>query len=164
MLQHIEKKNLPYTPEQMFALVGDVERYAEFVPWCVASRVTKREADQIFYADLIVGYKMLRERFSSKVVLESAPDDEKEGLIFIEYLRGPLRHLKNYWRFIREADGSCTIDFSVEFEFKNSMLQGLAQVFFQEIVRRMVGAFEKRAQDLYGVSGIGKGVVPSKSA
>jgi coenzyme Q-binding protein COQ10 len=147
--KHIEKKNLPYTPEQMFVLVAEVDRYHEFAPWCIASRINARESDFIFYADLVVGYKMLRERFSSKVYLEP-PTPEADGRIFIEYLRGPLRHLKNYWRFIREPDGSCTIDFSVEFEFKNSMLQGLSQVFFQEIVRRMVGAFEKRAREIYG--------------
>ena len=144
MLTHIEKKTLPYTPEQMFDLVADVARYKEFAPWCVASRINKRESDDVFYADLVIGYKMIRERFSSKVHLDR-PDH-----IYIEYMRGPLKHLKNHWRFIREPDGSCTIDFCVEFEFTNNMLQGLAQVFFNEVVKRMVGAFEKRAVALYG--------------
>ena len=87
---------------------------------------------------------MLREKFTSKVVTEK-PDH-----IYIEYLKGPLKHLRNHWRFIREPDGSCTIDFSVEFEFKNSILQGLAQVFFQEVIHRMVSAFEERAKEVYG--------------
>lgn len=143
MLKHIEQKNLPYTPEQMFDLVADVARYKEFTPWCVASRINRWDGENIFYADLIVGYKMLRERFSSKVFLER-PDH-----IYIEYLRGPMKHLRNHWRFIREADGSCTIDFSVEFEFENSMLQGLAKVFFNEVIKRMVSAFEARAKDIY---------------
>lgn len=143
MLRHIEQKNLPYTPEQMFDLVADVARYKEFAPWCVASRINRQETDNIFYADLVVGYKMIRERFSSKVFLER-PDH-----IYIEYLRGPMKHLKNHWRFIREADGSCTIDFSVEFEFDNSMLQGVAKVFFNEAIKRMVSAFEKRAEQIY---------------
>jgi len=146
MLTHIEQKRLPYTPEQMFALVGAVEKYHEFLPWCVASRINSRESDALFYADLIVGYKMIRERFSSKVMLE-APNH-----IFIEYLKGPLKHLKNHWRFSREPDGSCLIDFSVEFEFKNKALQGLAQLFFKEVIHRMVGAFEERAKDVYGES------------
>lgn len=148
MLQHIERKTLPYTPEQMFDLVARVDDYSDFAPWCIASRINEWQNDHVFFADLVVGYKMLRERFTSKVYLEPVTGDE--GRIFIEYLRGPLKHLKNYWHFIREEDGSCTIDFSVEFEFKNNVLQGLAQVFFQEVVRRMVSAFEDRAKQLYG--------------
>ena len=142
-LKHIEQKNLPYTAEQMFDLVAAVDQYHEFAPWCLASRINKRESDHIFYADLIIGYKMMRERFSSKVLLDNP------NHITIEYLRGPLQHLQNHWRFISEPDGSCTIDFSVEFEFKNSMLQGIAQVFFQQVVQRMVDAFEARAKELY---------------
>ena len=148
MLTHIEQKRLPYTPEQMFALVSGVEKYAEFLPWCVASRINRREHEGLFYADLVVGYKMIRERFSSKVILETP------NSIHIEYLKGPLKHLKNHWRFIREPDGSCLIDFSVEFEFKNRALQGLAQVFFKEVIHRMVSAFEERAKEIYGNNGL----------
>jgi coenzyme Q-binding protein COQ10 len=154
MLTHIERKTLPYSPEQMFGLVADVGRYAEFAPWCIASRINSRESAHVFYADLIVGYKLFRERFSSKVMIEP-PTDTAPGRIEIEYLKGPLKHLKNHWLFIREEDGSCTVDFSVEFEFKNSMLQGIAKVFFNEVIRRMVGAFETRAEALYGRSGLG---------
>lgn len=149
MLTHIEQKSLPYTPEQMFDLVAAVDKYKEFAPWCVASRINKRESDRVFYADLVVGYKMFRERFSSKVILEPVTDTVP-GSIHIEYLRGPLKHLTNHWQFIREPDGSCLIDFSVEFEFKNKALQGLSQVFFQEVIKRMVSAFEQRARDVYG--------------
>lgn len=145
MLKHLEQKYLPYTPEEMFALVADVGSYHEFVPWCIASRINKRESDQVFYADLIVGYKLFRERFSSKVMLD-APNE-----ITIEYLKGPLKNLKNRWAFVRQPDNSCLIDFSVEFEFSNVALQTLANMFFNEVVKRMVGAFEARAQELYGV-------------
>ena len=148
MLTHLEHKILPYTPEQMFALVAAVDEYQNFAPWCVASRINKREGDNVFYADLVVGYKMFREKFSSKVML-SAPSANDPGMIDIEYLRGPLKHLKNHWRFICEPDGSCLIDFSVEFEFKNRALQSFSQLFFQEVIRRMVGAFEQRAQEIY---------------
>jgi coenzyme Q-binding protein COQ10 len=144
MLKHIEQKRLAYTPEQMFALVADVGKYSEFAPWCIASRINRRESENVFYADLVVGYKMFRERFSSKVILEDS------NHIFIEYLQGPLKHLRNHWRFLREPDGSCLVDFSVEFEFKNIALQGLAQMFFQEVIRRMVDAFEARALQIYG--------------
>lgn len=149
MLTHIEQKKLPYSAEQMFALVADVGRYPEFAPWCIASRITRRESEYVFHADLIVGYKMFRENFSSKVVLKK-PENQETGQIDIEYLRGPLKHLKNHWRFIECDDGSCIVDFSVEFEFRNRALQSLSHMFFQEVVRRMVGAFEARAQEIYG--------------
>ena len=144
MLTHLEQKLLPYTPEQMFALVADVGSYKEFVPWCIASRINRRESESVFYADLVVGYKVFRERFSSKVMLD-APNE-----ITIEYLKGPLKNLRNRWQFIRQPDNSCLIDFSVEFEFTNGALQALANMFFNEVVKRMVGAFEARAAELYG--------------
>ncbi len=144
MLKHIEQKHLPYTPEQMFDLVADVGRYHEFAPWCIASRINRRESEQVFYADLVVGYKLFRERFTSKVVLD------RPRRIHIEYLKGPLKNLKNNWEFIRQPDNSCIIDFSVEFEFSNIALQTLANMFFNEVVKRMVGAFETRARALYG--------------
>lgn len=149
MLRHLEEKRLPYTPEQMYALVADVDKYSEFAPWCIASRINKRECESVFYADLVVGYKMFRERFSSKVV-HKAPEGDHPGQIDIEYLRGPLKQLRNHWRFIREPDGSCLVDFSVEFEFRNIALQSLSQMFFQEVIKRMVGAFEDRARQIYG--------------
>ena len=144
MLSHVEKKTLPYTAQQMFDLVAGVDKYAEFTPWCVASRINKWEGDEIFYADLIVGYKLFREKFSSKVVL----DKHKE--ITIEYQQGPLKNLTNHWAFTDNDDGSCTIDFSVQFEFKNGALQALATMFFNEVVKRMIGAFEARAKEIYG--------------
>lgn len=147
MLKHLEQRHLPYTPEQMFDLVADVGSYEEFLPWCMASRVIRRDAGNVFYGDLIVGYKMLKERFSSKVFLD------RPNEIHIEYLKGPLKNLRNRWQFIRQDDGSCLIDFSVEFEFSNVALQTLANMFFNEVVKRMVAAFEARAAEIYGVSG-----------
>ena len=144
MLTHIEQKKLPYTAEQMFDLVVAVDKYSEFAPWCTASRINTRESDSVFYADLVVGYKMFRERFSSKVI------SDRPNSIYIEYLRGPLKHLKNHWRFTDQGDGACIVDFSVEFEFQNSALQGIAKVFFKEVIHRMVGAFEARAKEIYG--------------
>lgn len=147
MPTHAEQKNLPYTPEQLFDLVAEVDLYPQFLPWCIASRITRREGD-ILYADLVIGYKMVREKFGSKVTLNK-PDH-----IHVEYLSGPMKYLSNHWRFIREPDGSCTIDFYVEFEFKNIIFQKLMDVFFNEAVRRMVAAFEARARDLYGENGL----------
>ncbi len=151
MPTHAEKRHLPYSAEQLFDLVADVARYPEFLPWCLGSRITKREGD-IFYADLVIGYKMVREKFGSKVTA-LRPDH-----IHVEYLEGPMKYLSNHWRFISEPDGSCIIDFYVDFEFKNHLFQKLIGVFFEEAVRRMVHAFEERANALYGVSD-----VPSKS-
>ena len=136
MLSHVEQKTLPYTAQQMFDLVAAVDEYDEFAPWCVASRINKWEGNTTFYADLIVGYKLFREKFSSKVILE------KNKEISIEYQEGPLQNLTNHWVFTDNEDGSCTIDFSVQFEFKNVALQTLANMFFNEVVKRMIGAFE----------------------
>lgn len=143
MPTHAERRKMPYTPAQMFDLVAAVDRYPEFLPWCLASRITSREGD-VFYADLIIGYKMIREKFGSRVTA-LRPDH-----IHVEYLSGPMKYLSNHWRFLPEPDGGCTIDFYVEFEFKNPVLQKLIAMFFEEAVKRMVGAFEGRAKALYG--------------
>lgn len=153
MPTHAEKRTLPYTPQQLFDLVASVDQYPQFLPWCIASRITKREEGAI-YADLVIGYKMVREKFGSKVTLK--PHSE----IHVEYLSGPMKYLSNSWTFTEEPDGSCTIDFYVDFEFKNKFFQGLIEVFFHEAVKRMVGAFEDRAKDLYGSS---LSVSPSKN-
>ena len=146
MLEHVEQKTLPFTQAQMFELVAGVDQYKEFAPWCVASRINRWDGDNVFYADLVVGYNMFREKFSSKVVLEPCQR------LTIEYMSGPLKQLTNEWRFTSNDDGSCTIDFSVSFEFKNVLLQALAKKFFNEVVKRMVSSFEKRAYALYAPS------------
>ncbi len=151
MTTHAERRTLMYTPAQLFDLVADVKRYPEFLPWCISARVQPPK-DRVFEADLIIGYKMIREKYGSRVTL-NGPDH-----IHVEYTSGPMRYLSNHWRFIEEDDGSCTIDFFVDFEFKNRILQNLIGVFFNEIVQRMVKAFETRARELYGESGIGQEV------
>lgn len=142
MPTHAEQRILPYTPEQLFDLVVDVESYPEFLPWCSASRITKREGD-VFYADLIIGYKMIQETYGSKVTA-LRPDH-----IHVEYLSGPMRQLSNHWRFIEQDDGSCLIDFYVDLELKNTVFQHLLNTFFNEAIKKMVQAFEKRANNLY---------------
>ncbi len=144
MPTHAEKRHLPYAPEELFDLVADVEKYPEFLPWCVSSRIKSREND-VLMADLVIGYKLFQEKFSSKVALN------RPRHIHVEYLSGPMKHLSNHWRFIPESDGTCTIDFYVDFEFKNALFQKLMGVFFNEIVRRMVAAFEARAAEIYAV-------------
>lgn len=144
MPTHAEKKKLPYTQSQMFDLVADVGSYGEFLPWCVACRKTAEDGN-VIEADLIIGYKMLREKFKSRVVLE------RPNQIRVDYLDGPMKNLSNEWKFIPDGDG-CIIDFYVDFEFKNPMLQGVVTLFFEKAVTRMVAAFEKRADDLYSAS------------
>jgi coenzyme Q-binding protein COQ10 len=145
MAKHAERRFLPYTPEQMFALVADVEKYPEFLPWCVGARIRQRRGDEIL-ADLMIGFKIYRERFTSRVLL-SAPQD-----IRASYSEGPFKYLENRWQFIPEP-GGCIIDFFVEFEFKSKLLQSLISSLFEEAVRRMVAAFEGRAAALYGQAG-----------
>lgn len=142
MPSHKEERFLPYSPEQMFDLVADIDRYPEFLPWCVGARITSREAD-VVHADLMVGFKMLREKFTSRVTL-SRPDR-----IEVAYLDGPFRYLKNQWMFV-EKDGGCVIDFYIDFEFRSRVLRTIMQPLFHEAVRRMVTAFESRARALYG--------------
>lgn len=143
MPTHAEKRKLPYSPEQLFDLVAGVDKYPQFLPWCLASRITRREGD-VFYADLVIGYKMVREKFTSRVTA-LRPDH-----IHVEYLSGPMKYLSNHWRFLPEKGGGCTIDFYVDFEFKNPVFQKLMGVFFDKAVRKMVEAFEQRAIELYG--------------
>lgn len=141
MTTHAETRTLPYPPALLFDLVADVEKYPLFLPWCLASRITRREG-QVFYADLVIGYRLIRETFTSKVTLD------RPHSIRVAYLSGPMRYLSNRWQFLPEADGACTIDFHVDFEFRNPLLQKLMGAFFNEIVRRMVSAFEARARAL----------------
>lgn len=140
-----EVRRLPYTAEQMFDLVADVGRYAEFLPWVVATRI-KSDSDTEMVADMLVGFKALREKFTSKV-LKRRPDE-----IEVIYLDGPLKDLDNTWRFRDLPDGGCEVDFAVEFSFRNRVFEALAGQYFDRAFRKMVGAFETRAEELYGSS------------
>ncbi|MEA1650721.1 type II toxin-antitoxin system RatA family toxin [Nitrospirillum sp. BR 11164] len=146
MPTHAEKRVLPYTPEQLYQLVADVEKYPEFLPWAVAARIRRREGNT-FWADLVIGFKMVRERFTSKVVLS-----EPGRRIDVAYTEGPFHYLNNHWIFEPHADG-CLLDFYVDFEFRNLILQKIIGALFGEAVRRMVAAFEARAHQLYGAPG-----------
>ena len=142
MPTHAERRNLPHTPEHMFNLVSDVEKYPEFLPWCVGVRVKEKTAKRIS-ADMMIGYKMFREKFSCKVNL-TFPDR-----IDVIYEDGPFKYLNNHWIFMKEKDGTCTVDFFVDFEFKATLLQKVIGVVFNEAVKIMVHAFENRADTVY---------------
>jgi len=144
MPTHAEQRVLPYRPDQLFDLVADIERYPEFLPWCVAARI--RSCDEtMVVADLVIGFKMIRERFTSRVKL-----DRPNYRIDVAYTEGPFRYLNNHWVFEGQPDGSTRLDFFVDFEFRSVMLQKIIGVLFNEAVRRMVAAFETRAKALYG--------------
>jgi coenzyme Q-binding protein COQ10 len=144
MPTHAEKRDLPYRPEQLFDLVADIERYPEFLPWCVAARIRSREGD-IIVADLVIGFKMIRERFTSIV-----KPDRAGHRIDVSYAEGPFRYLNNHWKFLPEGESRTRVDFFVDFEFRSILLQKVIGALFNEAVRRMVAAFEHRAQQLYG--------------
>ncbi len=142
MPTHAEKRFLPYTPEQVFDLVADIERYPEFLPWCVGARIRERR-DNVILGDLLIGWRMVREKFTSRVTLN------RPGRIDVEYTEGPFKYLKNHWMLERQP-GGCLVDFYVDFEFRSRFLQGVISALFNEAVKRMVSAFEKRAKELYG--------------
>ena len=149
MPMHAEKRVLPYRPDQLYKLVAEVDRYPEFLPWCVAARVRKREPRQIV-ADLVIGFRMIRERFTSKVSL-----DPEARRIDVTYAEGPFKYMNNHWRFEAHPEG-CEIDFFVDFEFRSRILRKMLEPLFNDAVRRMVSAFESRARDLYGSDGKGQ--------
>lgn len=144
MPTHAEQRLLPYTPEQLFDLVADIERYPEFLPWCVGARIKSRQ-ENLLIADLVIGFKMIRERFTSRVTL-----DRPNLRIDVAYTEGPFRYLDNHWTFRPEPGGNTRLDFFVDFEFKSILLQKIIGALFNEAVRRMVAAFEARAKQLYG--------------
>lgn len=142
MPTHAEKRLLPFTPEQLFDLVADIESYPEFLPWCTAARIRRREGNEL-HADLVIGFKMVREKYTSRVRLDHP------RRIDVEYLEGPFKYLNNHWVF-EPTEGGTLIDFYVDFEFRSALLQKLIGMVFNEAVRLMVGAFETRARKLYG--------------
>lgn len=143
MPHHAEKHVLPYRAEEMFDLVAAIEKYPEFLPWCRAARITRHEND-VVYADLVIGFRMFRERFTSRVVLDR-PDE-----ISVSYAKGPFNHLRNHWKFVDLPEGGCLVDFYVDFEFRSRLLQRIVRMLFTEAVHRMCQAFETRARKIYG--------------
>jgi coenzyme Q-binding protein COQ10 len=136
---------VPYSAAEMFALVADVERYPDFIPWCVALRVVER-GEGMLLADMVVAYKVFRERFRSRVALDPAG-----GRITATYVDGPFRTLRNEWSFRDRPGGGSTIDFLIDFEFRNFILQATALQVFDKAFAKMADAFVARAKAVYGV-------------
>lgn len=148
MPTHTETKILPYTPDQMFDLVSDIARYPEFLPWCVAARIIQKEKEFIV-AELTIGYKMISERFVSRVHL-----DHEAKTIYVNYISGPLKYLRNEWQFEKLPKKKCRVNFFVHFEFSSTILATMMNMFFDVAFRRMVQSFEQRAADIYKPSKI----------
>lgn len=147
MPTHSETKALPYTADQMYALVADVANYPKFLPWCAAARVkriTAQDQARVMEADLVISFKVFRETFGSRVTLWDA-----DRRIDTEYIDGPFRHMKSNWAF-RPAGSGCEVDFHVDFEFRNAILQSVIGLVFNDAMQRVVRAFERRAAELYG--------------
>ena len=157
MPRHSETRHLPYTPEQMFDLVADVGRYDEFLPWVTAIRVRSDSATEMV-ADMIVGFKGLRETFTSRVV------KVRPERLRVDYVDGPLAHLTNDWTFRSDGAGGCLVDFTVDFAFKNRVFEMLAGQVFDRALRKMIGAFEDRAAALYGAGASGSSNSSAHSA
>jgi coenzyme Q-binding protein COQ10 len=148
MPTHHETRFLPYSAPEMYDLVADVGTYPKFLPWNSAARIRSRvqrpDGSEVMEADLVISFKVFRERFGSRVVLW--PDQHR---IETEYLDGPFRHMKSTWTF-HPAQGGCNVEFFVDFEFRNAILQGIIGVVFNDAMQRVVRAFERRAVELYG--------------
>jgi len=140
-----ESRRLPYSAEQMFDLVADVGSYPEFLPWVVATRVRSDDGTEMV-ADMLVGFKALREKFTSRV------EKRRPERLEVHYVDGPMRDLDNVWDFHPLPEGGCEIEFRVDFTFKNKMFEMLAGQYFDRAFRKMVAAFETRADELYGKS------------
>lgn len=142
MPHHRETRQLPYSPEQMFDLVADVQSYPLFLPWVSAIRVRSNN-DTEMIADMIVGFKGLKETFTSRVHKKRAES------LHVDYVDGPLSYLRNDWRFRPDGEGGVLVDFEVDFAFRNRLFEMLAGQMFNKALRKMIGAFETRAAQLY---------------
>lgn len=143
MPTHRETKTLPFTATQMYALVVDIAKYPEFLPWCAGARIIS-QTEEMILAELTIGYKKIRERFTSRVHINNV-----DKTIHVSYVSGPLKYLRNEWAFTDLSDGNCSVDFFVHFEFSSRILSHLMDMFFDIAFKRMVDAFEKRAIEIY---------------
>lgn len=144
MPSHSESRIVPYSADRMYEIVADVEMYPQFLPWCTRLRIVDRERDTVLRADMEVGFGGIKERYTSRVVL-----DPESRTIDVAQIDGPFRKLENHWRFTPLGD-SCRVDFSIEFEFRNWLLNAVASAAFERVLVKMTDAFEARAKALDG--------------
>ena len=147
-MRHHVSKLLPYTPDQLFALVGNVTAYPEFVPWITSMRTwnarTLDEGVEAVDAEAGIGFSFLKERFSTRVRRDTAGRK-----IEVSLLSGPFRHLTNRWEFFEDAAGA-RVEFDIDFQFKSRLLETLLTANFARAVDRLMDCFETRAKALYG--------------
>ncbi|MEO1066399.1 MAG: SRPBCC family protein [Pseudomonadota bacterium] len=145
------KHPVKHSANDMFELVADVEKYPQFVPLCEALRVrgrkTLEDGREVLVADMTVAYKLLRETFTTKVILDRAKSE-----IFVEYLDGPISELQNRWTFVPTGDDRCDVVFFIDYEFKSRTFARLVGAFFDRAFRKFSSAFEERADHVYGVA------------
>jgi coenzyme Q-binding protein COQ10 len=150
MPKHIVEYDSKHAAFKLFSLVADIEKYPEFLPWCVAARITAQH-ENVIYAELVIGYKGLCEKYSSKVTLIPPSNAKDEAIINVEMVEGPFTHLVNLWTFApSQNESGCHILFSIDFAFRSKMLKNIIGIFFDEAVKKMVIAFEERADKLFG--------------
>ena len=141
-------RRVSHTPQQMFALVADVEAYPQFLPLCEALTVRsrkERDGRTVLLADMSIGYKAIKETFTTQVLLK--PD---EKVIEVKYIDGPFKFLNNSWRFVALDDGPAEVHFFIEYEFKSRILGAMMGAMFDRAFRMFTDAFEKRADQIYG--------------
>ena len=151
------RRRVAFSAAQMFALVADIEKYPQFLPLCeglkIRERTTDAEGREVLIAAMDVGYKAIRERFTSRVTLD--PDASR---ILVNYLDGPFSRLENRWTFIDagvvNGRASCDVDFFIDYEFKSFVLQMLMGAMFDQAFRKFTDAFETRARTVYGTATI----------
>jgi len=154
MPQFSNTRRVNHDAGQMFDLVADVERYPQFVPLCqdlkVRSRTSTEDGREVVVADMTVSFKLVRERFTSRVTLDRA-----NLKILVEYLQGPFSRLENRWTFEPQGERACVVGFFISYEFKSRMLATLMGAMFDAAFQRFAAAFERRADEIYGRQGAG---------
>ena len=148
MHRYTETKRLPYSAEQLFSLVLDIEKYPQFLPWCRAARIVNREENGAFLGELMISFSHLTERYTSRVA-PTPPTATQEGKIEVTLVSGPFNFLNNHWRFVPHTEG-CEIHLDLDFEFKSKLLDKMLGGMFQRACEKMVAAFTTRAEALYG--------------
>jgi coenzyme Q-binding protein COQ10 len=147
MPAHTEQQILPYNTQQLFDLVIDVERYPEFLPWCRAARIMQRGQGE-FLGELVIAFKHLTERYTSRVVGVRPPSGFEECTIDVDMVEGPFEHLTNRWRFT-PVEGGTRVDFALDFKFRSRMLEMMIGPIFSRATNKMIDAFKERADTLY---------------
>ena len=150
MIQHKETYHSKFSSKQLYELVGDIERYPEFLPWCASARIIENKEQEVI-AELVIRFTAFVEQYKSKVSFIDAGNDRYE--IIVEAVEGPFKTLKNHWIFSHDKSyGQTKVVFEIQFEFKSFILQKMIGAMFEMGLRKMMDAFEKRAAHICGTT------------